>query len=33
MGLGAQMEKIVLLCFLVAIIGLLAELSTAQIRQ
>ena len=30
MGLGAQMEKIVLL---VVIIGLLAELSTAQPRQ
>jgi hypothetical protein len=29
----AHMEKIVLLCFLVAIIGLLAELSTAQARR
>jgi len=28
-----RMEKIVFLCFLVAIIGLLAELSTAQSRQ
>lgn len=29
----ARMEKIVILCFLVAIIGLLAELSTAQSWQ